>query len=96
MERTSILKAVEVFFTANEDFVGETIATWISEVAWDKSGLTAESSLEEVLKVLPEWFMPVLGVEDLPGAYRIIPLHEEDIKAAIIAVWSEAHQDWRL
>ena len=65
----------ETIFTANVDFVGEAMAAFIAELTWAHSGLRKGASVSEVLNALPRWFEHALGVEDLPDAYRGVPLH---------------------
>ena len=76
------------------DFVGEALASLIAELAWEWSGLTKKASSEEVLNAIPHWFLPVISIDDLPDAYRSIPIHSENTRAALVAVWSEKSQQW--
>ena len=46
------------------------------------------------LAALPRWFEPVMGVEDLPDAYRGVPLRPEDAKIAVVAFWSAKLNSW--
>ena len=85
----------ETIFTANIDFVGEVLSAFIAELAWSLCGLRTNASTEEVLKALPSWFEPAMGIEDLPDAYRGVPLHPADARMAIVAFWSTEAGGWR-
>ena len=84
----------ETIYTASVDFVGEVLAAFAAELAWSHGGLRANASSQEVLGILPQWFEPAMGVEDLPDAYRGVPLHPEDAKIAVVAFWSAKLSSW--
>ena len=76
------------------DFVGEVLAAAVAELAWTHLGLKDDATAEEILQRLPDWFSPTLAVEDLPDAYRSIPLHPEDSRACMVAVWCVVRNCW--
>ena len=76
---------LETIFTASVDFVGEVLATWLSHIAWEAAGVAENATIDEVLAAIPEWLAPLIGVEDLPDAYRSIPTNEEDLPVNIVS-----------
>ena len=44
---------------------------------------------------LPDWFQLQLGTDDLPDAFRGCPIHPDQQRAAVVAVWSPSHGAWR-
>ena len=38
---------------------------------------------------LPDWFHLELGTDDLPDAFRGCPIHPDQQRAAVVAVWNE-------
>ena len=85
----------ETIFTASVDFFGEVLAAWIAEVAWELQGVSSKEEAQKVLDALPEWFRPIFGLDDMPDAYRGVPLHPDDSNVAIVAVWDEAIKAWK-
>ena len=41
-----------------------------------------------------EWADVLLSTADLPDAFRGLPIHPDDQRAAIIAIWHLARQEW--
>ena len=90
--RAAIFK--ETIYTASVDFFGEVLAEWIAQIIWELAGLKKSAEREVVLKALPSWFRPVFGLDDLPDAYRGVPLHCDDSNVTIVAVWNAATRAW--
>ena len=44
---------------------------------------------------LPDWLQLQLGTDDLPDAFRGCPIHPDQRRAAVVAVWSPAGHGWR-
>ena len=85
---------LEAIYTANIDFFGEVLRVWTDELARE-AAVDPQSDAATVLQALPEWFDPVFGLDDLPDAYRGVPIHEEDGNVAIVAVWDPRFNTWR-
>ena len=51
-------------------------------------------STAEILSGIPARYDTTIAVDDLPGAYTGIPLMQDDIRAAIVAVCDEATSGW--
>ena len=66
----------------------------MAELAWAQAGVRVGTSLEETLSAIPPWFDPAIGVEDLPDAYRGVPLHPEEERMAIVAFYSVEKAKW--
>ena len=77
----------ETIFTASVDFFGEVLAAWIAEVAWELEGVSSKEEIQKILDALPEWFRPIFGLDDMPDAYKGVPLHPDDSNVAVVAVW---------
>lgn len=60
----------------------------------DVGSIREDAELLEALLALPEWFAPLMGLEDLPDAYRGVPIHPEDQRACYVAVWHPKHKLW--
>jgi hypothetical protein len=43
---------------------------------------------------LPSWFSPTIALDDLPDAYRGVPIHPDDGRVALVAVWNGKTRDW--
>ena len=85
----------ETIYTTNVDFLGEVLGTWVREIAWEYSGLGPDAPLNTVLSSIPAWFLPVIGIDDLPDAYKGIPLSEADSRAAVVAVYDPTNSEWK-
>ncbi len=64
------------------------------EVSYEEAGLPAEAPTEQVLKAMPCWFNPVMGLDDLPDAYRGCPIRPEDQRGCIVAYWDTGRATW--
>ena len=85
---------LETIFTSSVDFIGEVLATWLSHTAWEAAGVAEDATIDQVLAAIPEWLAPLIGVEDLPDAYRSVPLHDSETRAALVAVWCTDTLQW--
>ena len=84
----------ETIYTLTVDWLGEVLSAMCLAIASEWGDLGPEASTAAVLEVLPEWFQPVLGVDDLPDAYRGCPIHPDDQRGCIVAYWDPARQKW--
>ena len=41
-----------------------------------------------------DWLETTMGTDDLPDAFRGVPLHPEDQRATVVSVWSPTSQAW--
>ena len=44
---------------------------------------------------LPPWFQLQLGTDDLPDAFRGCPVHPDQQRASVVAVWHPTEKAWR-
>ena len=50
---------------------------------------------KELYGALPPWFHLQIGTDDLPDAFRGCPIHPEQQRAAVIAIWVPQDKAWR-
>ena len=74
--------------------IGEVLSQFIPEIAAAHSGVSPRADKDTVVAGLPNWFAPVIAVDDLPDAYRGVPLRQDDSRAAIVAVWDPKMHVW--
>ena len=87
--------AGETIFTISVDWLGESVSAMCLAVAAVWGGLRSESLTESVLASLPDWFCPMLGLDDLPDAYRGCPVREADRPGCVVAFWDGTCGAWR-
>ena len=75
-------------------FLGEVLSQFIPEIAAEHSGVSRRADKDTIVAGLPSWFVPVIAVDDLPDAYRGVPLRQDDSRAAIVAVWDPSMHAW--
>ena len=85
-------RGAETIYAISVDWLGECISSMTAEVA--KLHCQEEASTEEILRTLPSWFCPTMGVDDLPDAYRGCPIRREDQPGCIIALWHPDRNRW--
>jgi len=93
--QNELSKGEETIFTISVDWLGECLSAFIMAIAAAHGKLGRDALTQEVLGTLPEWFEPLLGLDDLPDAYRGCPVRNEDRRGCIVAFWDEPRQAWR-
>jgi len=85
----------ETIFTLSVDWLGEVLSSQSRHIVREHKGLGEETTVEDALAALPEWFEPALGVDDLPDAYRGCPIHPDHQRGCIVAFWHPGLRAWR-
>ena len=86
--------AWETIFTTSVDFVVSAVAVLIVHVLIIHVGVSPEQSLAELLKLLPDWFQLVIGLNDLLDAYRQCPNAPNQAHLNVVGFLHSLLKEW--